>query len=176
MSNSANHPDDVSYSTNSQSHSNIRLVQATLPEHLDQARELFLEYAASLGFNLCFQNFDEELRSFPGAYAPPNGRLLLAISSNHAAGCIALRKIAPSICEMKRLYVRPKDRGKSLGYLLVERLIAEAREIGYERMRLDTVAAEMKDAIALYRRMGFREIEPYSSIPVESALWMELVL
>jgi putative acetyltransferase len=161
---------------NSQISNNVNLIQATLPKHIVQARELFREYAASLGFNLCFQNFDEELKSLPGGYAPPDGRLLLALTDNHAAGCIALRKISPGICEMKRLYVRPEDRGQSLGRLLVERLIAEAQAIGYERMRLDTVAAEMKDAIALYRRCGFHEIEPYTSIPVESALWMELAL
>jgi ribosomal protein S18 acetylase RimI-like enzyme len=102
--------------------------------------------------------------------------LLLARCAGHAAGCIALRKLEAGICEMKRLYVRPEDRGLGLGRMLVERLIAEARSMGYERMRLDTIASAMKDAIALYRRMGFVEIAPYSSIPIESALWMELLL
>ncbi len=154
----------------------IDLLQATLPEHIEQARSLFLEYGRSLGFSLCFQSFDEELKNLPGAYGPPSGRLLLARYADHAAGCIALRKLEAGICEMKRLYVRPEDRGLGLGRMLVERLIAEARAIGYERMRLDTIASAMKDAIALYRRMGFVEIAPYSSIPIESALWMELVL
>jgi putative acetyltransferase len=161
------------------------LIQATLPEHIEQARSLFLEYGSSLGFNLCFQSFDEELKSLPGAYGPPSGRLLLARSHGrdlhgqdqvHAAGCVALRKLEPGICEMKRLYVRPGDRGRGLGQMLVERIIAEARAIGYERMRLDTVESAMKDAIALYRRVGFREIPPYTAIPIESALWMELLL
>jgi putative acetyltransferase len=168
--------DDSIPDMNSHYLNSFNLIQATLPEHIEQARELFLEYAASLGFDLCFQSFDEELKNLPGAYAPPDGRLLLAITGDHAAGCIALRKIGPDICEMKRLYVRPADRGHALGHQLVERLIVEARVNGYKRMRLDTVASEMKDAIALYRRFGFREIDPYSSIPIESALWMELVL
>jgi GNAT superfamily N-acetyltransferase len=156
--------------------SQIDLLQVTLPEHIEQARSLFLEYGRSLGFSLCFQSFDEELRSLPGAYGPPSGRLLLARYANHAAGCIALRKLEAGICEMKRLYVRPDDRGRGLGRMLVERVIAEARAIGYERMRLDTIESAMKDAIALYRRMGFKEIAPYSAIPIESALWMELLL
>jgi putative acetyltransferase len=154
----------------------IDLILATLPEHIEQARALFLEYRKSLGFNLCFQSFEEELKNLPGAYAPPSGRLLLARSADRAAGCIALRKLDTGICEMKRLYVRPDYRGLGLGRMLVERLIAEARAIGYERMRLDTIASAMQDAIALYRRMGFQEIAPYSNIPIETALWMELLL
>jgi ribosomal protein S18 acetylase RimI-like enzyme len=154
----------------------IDLIQATLPEHIEQVRALFLEYRKSLGFSLCFQSFDEELKNLPGTYGPPTGRLLLARSADHAAGCIALRKLDAGICEMKRLYVRPDDRGLGLGRMLVERLIAEARAIGYERMRLDTIASAMQDAVALYRRMGFQEIAPYSSIPIEGALWMELLL
>jgi putative acetyltransferase len=156
--------------------SQIDLIQATLPEHIEQARSLFLEYGSSLGFSLCFQSFDEELKSLPGAYGPPSGRLLLARYAGHAAGCVALRKLKAGICEMKRLYVRPADRGRGLGRILVERVIAEARIIGYERMRLDTIESAMKDAIALYRRMGFEEIAPYSAIPIEHALWMELRL
>ncbi len=154
----------------------IDLLQATLPEHIEDARSLFLEYGRSLGFSLCFQSFDEELKNLPGAYGPPSGRLLLARYREHAAGCIALRKLEAGICEMKRLYVRPEDRGRGLGRLLVERLIAEARAIGYERMRLDTIVSAMKDAVALYRRIGFKKIPPYSAVPIESALWMELLL
>jgi putative acetyltransferase len=154
----------------------IELTQAILPAHIDQVRALFLEYGRSLHFSLCFQSFDEEMKNLPGACGPPTGRLLLALDADHAAGCIALRKLEPGICEMKRLYVHPEDRGTGLGKLLVERLIAEARAIGYEHMRLDTIASAMKDAVALYRRMGFNEIPPYSSVPVENALWMELSL
>jgi|SRR5271166_4152046 len=154
----------------------IDLIPATLPENIGEARTLFLEYGRSLGFSLCFQSFDEEVKNLPGAYGPPDGVLLLARIADHAAGCIALRKLEVGVCEMKRLYVRPADRGRSLGRMLVERLIAEARALGYQRMRLDTVESAMRDAVALYRRMGFREIAPYSSIPIESALWMELLL
>jgi len=154
----------------------IDLLQATLPEHIEQVRGLFLEYAESLGFSLCFQSFDEELKNLPGDYGPPSGRLLLARVGDSPAGCIALRKLEAGICEMKRLYVRPSHRGRRLGRMLVERLIAEARMIGYERMRLDTIASKMQDAVVLYRTMGFREIAPYSAVPIEQALWMELVL
>ena len=156
--------------------SQIALIPATLTEHIEQARSLFLEYGGSLGFSLCFQSFDEELKSLPGSYGPPSGRLLLARHAGHAAGCVALRKLEAGICEMKRLYVRPADRGMGLGRILVERVIAVARIIGYERMRLDTIESAMKDAIALYRKMGFHEIAPYSAIPIEHALWMELRL
>ena len=177
MTSSADGKNDLIQEDRSRGHrSQIDLLQATLPEHIEEARSLFLEYGRSLGFSLCFQSFDEELKNLPGAYGPPSGRLLLARCADHAAGCIALRKLEAGICEMKRLYVRPGDRGRGLGRMLVERLIAEARVIGDERMRLDTIESAMKDAIALYRRMGFKEIAPYSAIPIESALWMELLL
>jgi len=154
----------------------IELIQAALPAHIEQARELFLEYAGSLDFSLCFQSFDEELKNLPGAYSPPDGRLLLAQLSGQPAGCVALRKLENNICEMKRLYVRPAYRGKRLGKMLVDRVIAEAHTIGYQSMRLDTVASSMLDAIELYRRIGFREIPPYRSNPIAGALYMELVL
>jgi len=154
----------------------VEVIAASLPEHIEQTRVLFLEYAASLGFSLCFQSFDEELKSLPGAYAAPGGRLLLARYEQQAAGCVALRHLKENICEMKRLYVRPAYRGKSLGRMLVEGVIAEARTIGYERMRLDTIASSMQDAVELYRRMGFKEIPPYRANPIEGALYMELLL
>ncbi len=154
----------------------MELIQATLPQHIEQARQLFLEYAESLGFSLCFQSFDEELKSLPGAYAAPSGRLLLAQCEQQAAGCVGLRMLENHICEMKRLYVRPAYRGQGLGRILVERVIAEARAIGYERMRLDTIASSMQDAIALYRKMGFKEIAPYRDNPIAGALYMELLL
>jgi ribosomal protein S18 acetylase RimI-like enzyme len=154
----------------------IELIQAALPAHVDQARELFLEYAGTLGFSLCFQSFDEELKSLPGAYAAPSGRLLLAHIAGEPAGCVALRKLEEGICEMKRLYVRPAFRGKNLGRILVDRLISEARAIGYQRMRLDTIGSSMQKAIALYREIGFREIAPYRSNPIEGALYLELQL
>ena len=154
----------------------IDLLQATLPEHIEQARQLFLEYGGSLGFSLCFQSFDEELKNLPGAYGPPSGRLLLARYIDHAAGCVALRKLEAGICEMKRLYLRPQFRGKGVGLALVTAVIAEARQIGYARMRLDTVEPVMKDAVVMYRRFGFREIAPYCTNPIEGALYMELGL
>jgi putative acetyltransferase len=150
--------------------------QAETLGQIAQARQLFLEYAQSLGFSLCFQNFDKELAELPGDYAPPLGRLLLAESSGELAGCVALHEIEPGICEMKRLYLRPKFRGKGLGRALAERIIAEARTMGYKRMRLDTVEPVMKDAVAMYRRLGFREIPPYRVNPMPGTLYMELSL
>jgi putative acetyltransferase len=150
--------------------------QAESPAQIAQARELFLEYAKSLGFSLCFQNFDKELAGLPGDYAPPDGRLLLVEYEGQLAGCVALHKLEPGVCEMKRLYLRPQFRGKGLGRTLAERIIAEARQIGYELMRLDTVETEMKDAVAMYRKLGFNEIAPYRSNPIAGALYMELKL
>ena len=152
------------------------MVAASSPAQIAQTRELFLEYAASLGFSLCFQNFDAELAGLPGDYAPPEGRLLLTEWEGQLAGCGALHKLEADICEMKRLYLRPQFRGKGLGRTMAERLIAEAREMGYRRMRLDTVGPVMKDAVAMYRRLGFKEIAPYRENPMAGTLYMELEL
>jgi len=151
-------------------------MQAKSAAQVDQARELFLEYGNSLGFSLCFQSFDKELAGLPGDYAPPDGRLLLAELEGQLAGCIALRKLEPGICEMKRLYVRPSFRGKRLGRVLAEAIINEARTIGYQSMRLDTVDPVMKDAIAMYRKLGFREIGPYCVNPNAGVIYLELSL
>jgi ribosomal protein S18 acetylase RimI-like enzyme len=139
------------------------------------ARLLLEEYQASLGFSLCFQNFDAELAGLPGAYAPPEGRLLLAFASGGPAGCIALRKIADDICEMKRLWVRPAFRGTGLGRRLAESLLGEARTIGYRRIRLDTLPS-MGRAQALYVSLGFRDIPPYNDHPIEGTRFMEAPL
>ncbi len=139
------------------------------------ARALFEEYQASLGFSLCFQNFDTELASLPGAYASPEGRLFLAFSGVEPAGCIALRKIGEDICEMKRLWVRPAFRGTGLGRRLVETLFIEARAIGYRAMRLDTLPS-MQAAQALYESLGFRDIPPYNDHPIEGTRFMEAIL
>jgi ribosomal protein S18 acetylase RimI-like enzyme len=152
------------------------VVQAESSAQIAHARELFLEYAQSLGFSLCFQNFDQELAGLPGDYAPPEGRLLLAECEGELAGCVALHKLDGEICEMKRLYLRPQFRGKGLGRVLADKIINEARSIGYKRMRLDTVDPVMKDAVAMYRRLGFREIAPYRPNPVAGTLYMELDL
>jgi ribosomal protein S18 acetylase RimI-like enzyme len=154
----------------------INLVKAQSQRDLEHARELFKEYEAWLGINLCFQNFARELAELPGEYVPPDGRLLLAVESKRVAGCIALRKIGDGTCEMKRLFVRSESRGKGLGRKLVDAIIREAREIGYERMRLDTLPGKMDKAIALYRSLGFKEIEPYYQNPVPGAKFMELEL
>ena len=154
----------------------LRMAQAESPVHIAQARELLLEYAQSLGFSLCFQGFDKELAALPGDYAPPDGRLLLAEFEAQLAGCVALHKLEGTICEMKRLYLRQQFRGKGLGRALAETVIAEARAIGYKHMRLDTVEPIMKDAVAMYRRLGFKEIAPYRPNPIEGAMYMELQL
>ena len=137
---------------------------------------MFLEYAKSLNFSLCFQSFEKELAELPGEYAPPAGRLLLAAHGSQLTGCVALHKLENEICEMKRLYVRPQFRGEGLGRVLAERVVADAREIGYKRLRLDTVEPVMRDAVALYRKLGFREIAPYRENPIQGALYMELEL
>lgn len=154
----------------------LTFTQAASPQQIAQARELFLEYARSLGFSLCFQNFDKELEALPGRYAPPDGRLLLAEYEGQLAGCVAMRALEPGICEMKRLYLRPQMRGKGLGRALADRIVAEARQIGYRRMRLDTVEPVMKDAVGMYRKLGFQEIAPYRSNPMAGAMYMELEL
>lgn len=155
----------------------LTLLQADTAEHLATARELMLEYAAWLDFKLCFQGFEEELSSLPGKYALPDGRLLLALWNSEAAGMGALRPMnEPGVCEMKRLYVRPQFRGHSIGLALAQRLIHDACEIGYKRMRLDTIPGKMDSAIKMYRQLGFEEIKPYYATPIHSTLFLELAL
>lgn len=154
----------------------LLITQAETQSQIAQARELFLEYAESLGFSLCFQNFDQELAELPGDYAPPDGRLLLAQIDSEPAGCVALHRIDSAVCEMKRLYLRPGFRGRGLGRVLAQKIISEARRIGYQRMRLDTVEPVMQDAVGMYRKFGFREIAPYRVNPMPGTLYMELSL
>ena len=152
------------------------IAQADSSARIAHSRELFQEYAQSLGFSLCFQNFDKELAGLPGDYAPPEGRLLLAEYDGQFAGCVALHKLDPGTCEMKRLYLRPQFRGKGLGRALADRIIADARQIRYHRMRLDTVEPVMKDAVAMYRKLGFKQVAPYRPNPIAGAMYMELEL
>ena len=151
----------------------VKITPADLETDIEFIRDLFKEYAASLGFDLAFQDFKKELDELPGEYAPPDGCVLLAKDKDQIAGCVALRKMDENTCEMKRLYVRPGFRGKGIGRELSVAIIDKAREIGYKYMRLDTVPW-MKEAIALYRSLGFKEIEPYRYNPIEGATFMEL--
>lgn len=174
----------------------LRIIDAETDEAVAQVSVLFREYAESLGVDLSFQNFEHELATLPGDYAPPEGRLFLGItgdarahvpddsstpsfvtslSSESVAGCIALRKIDSEICEMKRLYVRPQFRGRGAGRALTDAAIKAALEIGYRRMRLDTLP-QMAEAQALYRAVGFREIPPYRYNPVVGTRYFELAL
>jgi putative acetyltransferase len=154
----------------------LQFVEAITTDDVSRARELFEEYASGLGISLCFQNFEKELAELPGAYAPPGGRLFLAFDEEKLAGCIALRKLDEDTCEMKRLYVRPEFRRKRMGRALALKIIEEARILGYERMRLDTLPERMDAAIGIYRSLGFSEIEPYYENPVEGAFFMEMRL
>src|SRR6185436_12068065 len=154
----------------------MRLVQAQTADDIDNARQLFSEYSDWLQIDLCFQNFEKELANLPGEYAAPAGRLLLAYQDSELVGCVALRRIDEGVCEMKRLFLREKFRGRGLGRRLLEAIIREAKQIGYERMRLDTLPPKMNDAIALYRSYGFKDIAPYYDNPVNGAIFMELEL
>jgi ribosomal protein S18 acetylase RimI-like enzyme len=151
----------------------LELIQVQSEKDLEIVRELFEEYARSLGFDLDFQDFKKELVGLPGDYASPEGCILLANYDTKIAGCVALRKMDENICEMKRLYVRKAFRGKGIGKKLSVAIIEKARDMGYKSMRLDTVPA-MKEAITLYQSLGFKEIEPYRYNPIEGAKFMEL--
>ena len=153
----------------------LTIVNVSAFDEVLMVRCLFEEYAASLGVDLCFQGFEKELAGLPGAYARPQGRLLLALQDDQTAGCVALRALDPGVCEMKRLYVRPDFRSHGIGKVLVDRIIQEARQAGYRHMRLDTLPS-MAAALVLYRRLGFREIAPYYKNPVKGAVFLELQL
>ena len=142
---------------------------------VDAARTLFREYAASLGVDLAFQNFEDEMARFPRGYLPPDGALCVVRARDSVVGCVAVRRLEPTLCEMKRLYVRPDARGRGLGRRLAEAALEAARQLGYRRMRLDTLPS-MGAARELYAVLGFREIAPYYHNPIEGASYMELEL
>lgn len=157
------------------------ILEATNGLELSIAAQLFAEYAASLGggahMSLHHQGFENELATLPGRYARPSGLILLAASNGEGVGCVALRKIAPlpndqgRVCEMKRMYVKPTWRGHGIGRLLAERLIKEARAIGYAHMKLDT-EPDFHAAVGLYRSLGFAEIPRYNDDPVACTMYM----
>ena len=149
--------------------------QTITTEEIAAARALFEEYAAWLGEDLCFQGFAGELANLPGLYAPSRGRLLLAWAETEAAGCVALRPLDVSMCEMKRLYVRPAFRGRGVGRMLAERVIAEAQAIGYACMRLDSLPS-LATATKLYESLGFARIPAYYATPLPDTIFMELRL
>ena len=153
----------------------VTILPVQSDEQIRAIRELFQEYAASLGFDLCFQGFERELAELPGCYAPPDGRLLLAVDAEENAGCVALRPLGNGACEMKRLFVRPGHRGQGIGRQLALAIIDEARKIGYTRMKLDTIST-MEEAIGLYRSIGFVETQPYTHNPIPGAVFFELGL
>ena len=158
----------------------IRIIEALTEPAISQARALFREYSLLQGIELCLQDFEAELTALPGFYARPTGRLFLALHDGPAGqdapiGCVGLRKLEEEICEMKRLYVRPGFRNEGAGRALVEKLIAEARTMDYEKMRLDTLPI-MREAQALYRSLGFVEIPPYIKNRTADALYFELTL
>jgi GNAT superfamily N-acetyltransferase len=154
----------------------LSIIQAETSDQIDEARKLFREYEEWLGMDLCFQGFEEELRSLPGKYAMPEGRLYLAYWDERLAGCIAMRKLEDGICEMKRLFVRDGFRGKAIGVSLIEHLIAEAHKQGYLKMRLDTFPPKMGKAVSLYASHGFQPIPPYYDNPHDDVVFMELGL
>jgi len=156
--------------------STVEIRLAETEEEIGLAREIFREYEAWLGLDLCFQGFEDELKNLPGKYSSPAGRLYLAWVDRSVAGCIALRPLGPKICEMKRLFVRENFRGMQIGPLLIERVINDAKGIGYDAMRLDTFPPKMGKAVRLYESYGFREIAPYYDNPNDGVLFMELSL
>ena len=153
----------------------MQICQATTPDQIAMIRDLFQDYATWLRIDLCYQGFAGELAALPGLYAPPLGCLLLATDTNGSAGCVALRPAGGTVCEMKRLYVRPAYQGQGLGRTLVQRAVSEARSIGYAIIRLDTLP-HMHGAIRLYESLGFVRRSAYYDTPLPETVFMELRL
>ena len=153
------------------------IIEATTPEQIEQVRNLFAEYRAQLVVEPCLLAFDAEIAMLPAEYAPPRGKLLLANVVGQPVGCVGLRPFPqPGACEMKRLYVRPGFRGGKVGRQLVERVLQEARVLGYAVMRLDSHPPSMQSAVAMYRKFGFREVPPAPLEPTDGLIYMELSL
>ena len=155
--------------------SGAKIITAGTAEEIESVRLLFREYQAFLGVDLCFQGFARELAGLPGDYAPPGGILLLAMQGQTAAGCGALRKLDPSTCEMKRLFVRPEFRGRGLGKALARRLMDEAVRLNYSRIVLDTLD-RLSAAMAIYESLGFVRTRPYYQNPLPGVVYWELSL
>jgi GNAT superfamily N-acetyltransferase len=153
----------------------MQICQATTPEQIAMIRGLFQDYAAWFRIDLCYQGFAEELKSLPGYYAPPRGRLLLATGTNGSTGCGAVRPLGDTVCEMKRLFVRPAYQGRGWGRALAQRAVSEARSIGYSTMRLDTLPF-MHGAMRLYESLGFVRRSAYYDTPLQETVFMELQL
>ena len=151
------------------------IVLAAGVERLDAVKALFREYWQSFGFTPCFQDFESELASLPGKYAPPQGRLALALVKGEPAGCVALRPLDATRCEAKRLYVRPQFRNQRIGRALLEWVISEARSAGYAEMVGDTMPV-MDQALAMYERIGFERTGPYSEQATAGAIYIRLRL
>jgi len=151
------------------------ILEANTRNQISSAEELIREYAASLGIDLSYENFELEMAEFPGAYARPEGRVLIAVEGGIAVGVVGLRKLSSEICEMKRMYVRPGFRQRGIGRMLAKKAIEKARDIGYDRVRLDTLS-RLKEAVSLYRSLGFKEIGPYRVNPQKDVVYMELDL
>ena len=151
-----------------------QIVNVQNKEHIDLVKNLFIEYQKELGYDLCFQDFDYELKTLPGKYKQPDGHILMIrdMKSNKIAGCVALKKYKENTCEMKRLYVLPKFREKGYGKILIENILNIAQEIGYNYMILDTLN-ELKPALKLYRKFGFKEIKPYYNNPITGVVYMK---
>jgi ribosomal protein S18 acetylase RimI-like enzyme len=153
----------------------IQIINAQEQDLYQKVRELFMQYADSLDFDLEFQGFNQELATLPGHYAPPDGCILLAEESGRFLGCVALRPLEDKICEMKRLYVKPDYRGRGIGRILACSIIDRAREIGYAKMRLDTIST-MQEARTLYYSLEFKNIKAYRYSPLDEPSFMELEL
>ncbi|MBV1911787.1 MAG: GNAT family N-acetyltransferase [Kangiellaceae bacterium] len=153
----------------------MQIVEATSAQQIKIAAELFRDYQVQLGVDLCFQGFEQELATLPGKYAAPTGAILLAYHEEQVIGCVAVRPTDNQICEMKRLYVRDEFRGLSAGNKLANAIIDKAKELGYQKMQLDTLE-RLGSAIGLYKKIGFVEIQPYYANPLDEVVYWELLL